>query len=262
MPKLINPNDCPKCMPEWLATFGDLMSLLLCFFVLLLSMATMDAKKVEAAVGSLAGALSVLEGGARPDNQDDQESELEKQIKKTKGQSTSSQGEFSELSATIKKINELLSASGAPEISIDESEDGFIIRLPSALLFEPGKAQIENDDARLFLKRIAMVIAKLTPDVNIDIVGHTDDQRPDMNSIFKDNWQLSTARAISVVEEMAANGVDARKLIASGRASYDPFASNQTPEGRAKNNRVEIHFVSLDRKNKEATKKSILDVGK
>ena len=107
-----------------------------------------------------------------------------------------------------------------------------------------------------------MVIAKLSPDVNIDIVGHTDDQRPDMNSIFKDNWQLSTARAISVVEEMMIDGVDARKLIASGRASYDPFASNQTPEGRAKNNRVEIHFVSLDRKNKEATKKSILDVGK
>ena len=56
-------------MPEWLAAFGDLMSLLLCFFVLLLSMATMDAKKMEAAVGSLAGALSVLEGGARPDSQ-------------------------------------------------------------------------------------------------------------------------------------------------------------------------------------------------
>ena len=51
MGKLIKPEECPKCMPEWLAAFGDLMSLLLCFFVLLLSMATMDAKKMEAAVG-------------------------------------------------------------------------------------------------------------------------------------------------------------------------------------------------------------------
>ncbi|MBD3799001.1 MAG: flagellar motor protein MotB, partial [Epsilonproteobacteria bacterium] len=57
--------DCPECMPEWLAAFGDLMSLLLCFFVLLLSMSSMDAKKVSEAIGSLAGAMSVLEGGEK-----------------------------------------------------------------------------------------------------------------------------------------------------------------------------------------------------
>ena len=89
MGKLIKPEECPKCMPEWLAAFGDLMSLLLCFFVLLLSMATMDAKKMEAAVGSLAGALSVLEGGARPENQIEKETDPEntraKKISKQKG---------------------------------------------------------------------------------------------------------------------------------------------------------------------------------
>ena len=53
---------CPECLPEWLAAFGDLMSLLLCFFVLLLSMSTMDAKKVQEAAGSLQGAMSVLDG--------------------------------------------------------------------------------------------------------------------------------------------------------------------------------------------------------
>ncbi len=57
--------DCPKCLPGWLAAFGDLMSLLLCFFVLLLSMSSMDARKVTDAIGSLAGALSVLEGGTK-----------------------------------------------------------------------------------------------------------------------------------------------------------------------------------------------------
>jgi len=57
--------ECPKCLPEWLAAFGDLMSLLLTFFVLLLSMSSMDAKKIQEAIGSLAGALSVLEGGTK-----------------------------------------------------------------------------------------------------------------------------------------------------------------------------------------------------
>ena len=57
--------ECEQCLPAWLAAFGDLMSLLLCFFVLLLSMSSMDAKKVSEAIGSLSGAMSVLEGGVK-----------------------------------------------------------------------------------------------------------------------------------------------------------------------------------------------------
>lgn len=258
MAKLIKPEDCPKCMPEWLATFGDLMSLLLCFFVLLLSMATMDAKKMEAAVGSLAGALGVLEGGARPEVQDQRETEAQSKITKTNKDKNGKE----EMAGTVKVINELLAASGSPELSMEESEDGFILRLPASLLFERDKATIESDDARLFLKRISMVVAKMPSEVKTDVIGHTDDEKPSANSGFTDNWQLSTARAISVVEELINNGVDAKRLIASGRASYEPFASNATPEGRAKNNRVEIHFVSLDRKQRDAAKKSVLDMEK
>ena len=256
MGKLIDPKDCPRCLPEWLASFGDLMSLLLCFFVLLLSMATMDAKKMEAAIGSLAGALSVLDGGARPDNQ--LEKELDPENTRTK-RPKSQKGTQSELSATVKKINELLRASGAPEITMEESEDGFIVRLPAAMLFDKDSTKISGEDAKLFLKRIGMIIAKMPNEVKTDIIGYTDNTNPSKDSIYKNNWQLSTARALSVLEELVSDGVPQERLITSGRASFDPIASNSTEEGRAKNNRVEIHFVSLEPKNKEATKKSILD---
>ena len=256
MGKLIDPKDCPRCLPEWLASFGDLMSLLLCFFVLLLSMATMDAKKMEAAIGSLAGALSVLDGGARPDNQ--LEKELDPENTRTK-RPKSQKGTQSELSATVKKINELLRASGAPEITMEESEDGFIVRLPAAMLFDKDSTKISGEDAKLFLKRIGMIIAKMPNEVKTDIIGYTDNTNPSKDSIYKNNWQLSTARALSVLEELVSDGVPQERLITSGRASFDPIASNSTDEGRAKNNRVEIHFVSLEPKNKEATKKSILD---
>ncbi|MGG7047925.1 MULTISPECIES: flagellar motor protein MotB [unclassified Campylobacter] len=255
MAKLIKPEECPKCMPEWLAAFGDLMSLLLCFFVLLLSMSTMDAKKFETAVGSLAGALSVLEGGARPETQDERETELQSQIKKTKLNSTSENA----LQKSVKAINEILNASGAPEVIVQESEDGFIVRMPSNLLFESGKAEIANDDAKLFLKRIAMIAAKMPPEVDVNVIGHTDNQNPDINSIYKDNWQLSSARAISVVNELVKDGVSPNKLIASGRASFEPFTTNATSDGRAQNNRVEIHFTSLDKTKQSAVKKSVLD---
>lgn len=255
MAKLIKPSDCPRCMPEWLATFGDMMSLLLSFFVLLLSMSTLDAKKFESAVGSLAGALSVLDGGARPEFQVERETELQSKIKKTKISISSD----SALLKSVRAINEILNATGAPEIIVKESEDGFIVRMPSSLLFESGKAEISNDDALLFLKRIAMIAGKMPPEVDVNIVGHTDNEPPGINSIYKDNWQLSSARAISVVNELIKDGVQPSKLVASARASYEPFTSNATNEGRAQNNRVEIHFTSLDRTRIDAVKKSVLD---
>jgi len=120
-------------------------------------------------------------------------------------------------------------------------------------------AEISGEDAKLFLKRIGMIIAKMPNEVKTDIIGYTDNTNPSKDSIYKNNWQLSTARALSVLEELVSDGVPQERLITSGRASFDPIASNSTDEGRAKNNRVEIHFVSLEPKNKEATKKSILD---
>lgn len=256
MAKLIKPEECPKCMPGWLAAFGDLMSLLLCFFVLLLSMSTMDAKKLEYAVGSLAGALSVLDGGARPEVQREQETELESQVKKERLEAKS---QHKDASQAVKAINELLNVAGSPEVTIRDTEDGFVVRLPASLLFAQGRAEIQNDDAKLFLKRISMIAAKLPPDVDVAVVGHTDDSAPDINSLYKDNWNLSTARAISVVNELLKDGVDPKRLVASGRASYEPVAPNTNASNKALNNRVEIRFVSLDKEKKEATQKSVLD---
>lgn len=252
--KLIDPADCPKCLPSWLAAFGDLMSLLLCFFVLLLSMSTMDAKKLEAAVGSLAGALSVLEGGAKPDVSPEQNQDSHATRNKER---TDVQLNFDQ---TVKSINELLHASGSPEVTLDESESGFIIRLPASLLFSKGSAVLSNDDAVLFLKRIAMVIDKLPEDIVANVVGHTDNELPNSDSIYKNNWELSSARAISVVDELIKDGVSPKKLMASAKAEFEPFASNSTEQGREKNRRVEIHFISQDKGDRAKTQQSILDM--
>ena len=88
--------ECPKCLPGWLAAFGDLMSLLLCFFVLLLSMSTMDAKKFEEVVGSLAGALSILDGGAQ--------TQLDRQAAEIASQSSQTY----ETTDIIKKVSEII----------------------------------------------------------------------------------------------------------------------------------------------------------
>jgi len=146
-----------------------------------------------------------------------------------------------------------------PEVTVDEAESGFVIKLPAALLFKPGSATIENQDALLFLKRVALIVGELPNDMQVSVQGHTDNSQPGPSSPFKDNWELSTARAISVLHELILDGVDPARMSAAGFAQYHPIATNATPTGREKNRRVELHFFGKksEENNKQTT--SVLD---
>jgi len=254
--------DCPKCLPDWLAAFGDLMSLLLTFFVLLLSMSSMNAKKVQEAIGSLAGALSVLEGGTKMEmSREKIELSTTPQMQLNKSKSKQS-NLMQQLQSTLSEVNEMLKTSGSPDIVLKEAEKGFLLRLPSALLFSPGNARITNDNAILFLKRIALIIEKLPRNITINAIGYTDNQPPPANSPYKDNWELSNARGVAVVKELIKDGVNPKRLMSSGKAQYNPIASNATKEGRIKNSRVELYFFSTGIKGANKAQKSILDISK
>ncbi|MBU0721698.1 OmpA family protein [bacterium] len=246
--------ECEECLPAWLAAFGDLMSLLLCFFVLLLSMSSMDAKKISEAIGSLSGAMSVLEGGTKTE------------ISKRRIQESTpieSQDETSEMVNRITQAaidaNEMMEKGHGPTISLEEAQEGFVIELPASLLFKSGSAVIENDDALLFLKRVALIIEELPNNMEVTVKGHTDNQGPGKTSPFKDNWELSSARAISVLQELLLDGVDPARISAAGYAEYSPLATNATKSGREKNRRVELHFFGKKSADEAKMKRSILD---
>ncbi len=245
---------CPKCLPNWLAAFGDLMSLLLCFFVLLLSMSSMDAKKVSEAIGSLAGAMSVLEGGTK--------TEISKQRiqESTPIETTEESSEtINRVKQAISDANEMQKKGKGPAITIEESQDGFVIQLPASLLFKPGSAKIENEDAILFLKRMALIVDTLPNNIEVSVQGHTDSGSPGNDSLFTDNWELSSGRALSVLYELLHDGVDPKRIHAAGYGEYRPAATNATEQGRAKNRRVELHFYGTDAKEKTTLKQSVLD---
>ena len=246
--------ECPECMPEWLATFGDLMSLLLCFFVLLLSMSTMDAKKVKEAIGSLAGALSVLEGGTQTEVSRER---MQKATPIQKNEETART--VNKLKAAITEFKQLREGGRGANFILQEGEKGFFIRLPADITFASGSAKIANSDTLLFLKRISIIINQYLPkNVEIQIKGYTDNQPPPPSSPYKDNWELSAARAISVLRVLIKNGVNPKQLSAAAYGEYHPIASNTTPQGRAKNRRVEIWFFA-GKGGEMNTKKSILD---
>ena len=248
--------DCEECLPAWLAAFGDLMSLLLCFFVLLLSMSSMDAKKISEAIGSLSGAMSVLEGGTK--------TEISKQ-RIQESTPIEAQDETSEavnkIAAAVMDANEMQEKGKGPAVQLDEAEDGFVIKLPAELLFKDGSATIENEDAILFLKRIALIIAELPKDIETSVQGHTDNTAPGKNSPYRDNWELSSARAIAVLQELLSDGVDPKNVSAAGYAEFHPISTNATKKGRKENRRVEIRFFAAKPESK-AKAQTVLESSK
>ncbi|HPG37971.1 MAG TPA: flagellar motor protein MotB [bacterium] len=213
----------------WLNTYSDLMGLLLCFFVLIVSFSNTELIKFRQAMGALQGSTGaltdapgssvVLKTITRPD--------MQSNIK---------------LRNNLDEFLDAVEAGYTDEIknndlSVEKVEDGIIIRLGDHLVFEPGQAQLKFE-AYNILEKISKMI--LVNEYSVVVEGHTDNVP--INSVqFPSNWDLSTARALSVLKYFTDTaGVDPNTIIAIGRGEFKPLAPNDTPENRAKNRRVEI----------------------
>ena len=240
-------------LPLWLGTFGDLMSLLLTFFILLLSMATFDEEKIDQAIGSLQGALSVLEYGVEteitPPNPI-QASPI--QVDSTK------EDVLNVLASLMNEYTEMTEISDGPGIELEESQDGFIIRIPDDLLFDSGGVEISNPNGRLFLERLALEVEKFKNILNLRIIGNTDNQ-PFRAGSAMDNWDLSNKRALSVANTLLSLNIPPNIMQIGGDADFNPVADNNTAEGRAKNRRVDLNFSFVgDVGDKEQKAKEII----
>lgn len=240
-------------LPLWLGTFGDLMSLLLTFFILLLSMATFDEEKIDQAIGSLQGALSVLEYGVEteitPPNPI-QASPI--QVDSTK------EDVLNVLANLMNEYTEMTEISDGPGIELEESQDGFIIRISDDLLFESGGVEIVNPNGRLFLERLALEVEKFKNILNLRIIGNTDNQ-PFRAGSAMDNWDLSNKRALSVANTLLSLNIPPNIMQIGGDADFNPVADNNTAEGRSKNRRVDLNFSFVgDVGDKEQKAKEII----
>jgi chemotaxis protein MotB len=135
------------------------------------------------------------------------------------------------------KMTEALKGFNSSDLSVYQKNGKVYVRLSENLLFPSGSAVV-NPNGVDALSKLAAVL-NLNADVAVDIEGHTDSIP--IRARFKDNWDLSTARANAIVRVLVDNyKVDPVRVIASGHSYYDPIESNSTPEGRAKNRRTEI----------------------
>jgi chemotaxis protein MotB len=138
----------------------------------------------------------------------------------------------------LKTVNAALADANAANLVEISNLAGLVtIRLPEKLLFAPGSAAIKKD-GKAGLKKIANAMKQVSGRA-FYVAGNTDN-KPIKTKQFPSNWELSTARAVSVVHFLQAEGVDPKMLGAAGFASYHPIASNDTADGRARNRRIDI----------------------
>ncbi len=146
-----------------------------------------------------------------------------------------------ELTSTREKLtNELKEEIRKGEIAITQLRDKLSLNLVEKILFDSGSALVKKDGKKV-LDRVAEILKKVQ-EKQIRIEGHTDNVPISARIIekFPSNWELSTSRATNVVKYLQEKGVDPKYLVASGSSQYRPLAANDTPEGRAKNRRIEI----------------------
>ncbi|MCB9186678.1 MAG: OmpA family protein [Flavobacteriales bacterium] len=141
------------------------------------------------------------------------------------------------MNALTNRVKDALTGFDSDELSVEMRDGKVYVSMSDKLLFKSGSDKVEPKGQEALVK-IAEVMIK-NQDINLAIEGHTDSIPIKMNC-FDDNWDLSVARATSVVRILTDNRVDPKRLTASGKGEFSPRADNSTKEGRAKNRRTEV----------------------
>lgn len=256
--------DGPSGPAPWMATFSDLMNLLLCFFVLLFSMSTVNEEKFQMVIASLQSSISIFQQGSLSigdgelvgagirqlefldsyyneiaNSKDDNDNKgNEGDLKEQLGQAGLEESEG--MAEDIQNAVDELGISDAVEIDFDEQY--VMLNLSGGILFDSGKAEI-LPEAQVVIDKIAIVLKQYDKNI-IEIEGHTDNV-PMTSGRFEDNDVLSMYRALAVANYIReATDLNPAYIKSSGRGEYVPIADNSTAEGRARNRRVVIKIYN------------------
>lgn len=211
----------------WEIVYSGFVLILLCFFIMLSSFASIEEGKIARFVKSFVSSVSILSGGLKfksgPRILDDSTDIIKKD---------------EELAKVIKNIRTFIASEGLNEdITLILTERGATMKLPDELLFESGVAAV-TDSAEPILRKISQIILKTQ--YNIRIEGHTDNTP--INTVqFPSNWELSTKRAVNILRYFIDKaGISPKRLSAGGFGEFNPIVVNDNPKHRAINRRVEI----------------------
>ncbi len=227
---------------RWLVSYADFITLLFAFFVVMYAISSVNNGKYRvlstslgAAFGSspiiLSPPVSVEPPSALPRRPPVAERQRIELLRREKDSMTS-------IARDILNVLSPLVSSG--KVRVTQTSRGVSIEINASVLFAPGEARLTSESGAA-LSAIAQVLSRDTHAIQIE--GHTDNLPID-NASFPSNWELSSVRASSVVRLFAENGVAANRLTAVGHGQNKPVGSNDTPQGRVRNRRVEVLILA------------------
>jgi len=252
--------------PGWIVTYGDMMSLLLTFFILLVAFSTQDVAKFKALAGSMKDAFGVQrdfttfdtpmgdslvlpffesllinevlveelqkaalgESSGGPSEKDKLKPGTQDQIIKETAQEPTRFDNAIENVGLLDLIKYIESSS---------TQNRFIFRIPSKFLFEDGSAELKSDGLDI-LQLLFNRFKKHSGEIIVE--AHTDNIQPGAESVFKNNWELSTAQAVSIVKYLINKGIKPDNISAAGHSDTKPIMPNDTPIQRERNKRIEF----------------------
>ncbi|MRG87725.1 flagellar motor protein MotS [Salinibacillus xinjiangensis] len=242
---------------KWMTTYADMITLVLVFFILLFSMSQIDVEKFKAVADSYRDRVifdfnsSIVptdqpsEYGEDNDNQQNL-NELPERTNEEKDQQMESQNQETapSLEDLLQEVQQFLTNEGLNDvITANRTEQGVVLVLQEKVLFESGEAEI-IDEGKPFLNKVGKLLNNIPNDVKVE--GHTD-SRPISTYRYPSNWELSGARASSVIRYfMTVEALSPNRFQASGYADTRPIAENNSEENWQKNRRVEIIILETD----------------
>jgi chemotaxis protein MotB len=228
-----------------MATFGDMMSLLLCFFILMFSMSEVKVEKYLIAAESLRSGLGHGLSREKLSAGSGGHSIVETDVLTSDAALVIIPAEDIDdfLEMLRQRLETFIAENQLHEsVEVKKDESGVTLAIRDILLFDEGSAELRGDGRRV-IDELGMVMAEL--DTPVVVAGHTDD-KPINTRVFPSNWELSSARAATVTRLILSQGLDPGKIHVEGHAEFSPASSNETAEGRAKNRRVEIRYRAAD----------------
>ncbi len=241
---------------RWLVSYADFITLLFAVFVVLYAMGQSDKKKVEEVMQSIQASFGMANAGAvapkinvidsksisiMPSLKPELSITPANKASRAQGKGRAEEKDFRQIKASIEAY--LVKQGAQNKVSLTITRRGLIVSLKEAGFFDSGQAQIKPEAYDL-INTISEVMTQYNNPLRVE--GHTDNV-PISSAQFPSNWELSTSRATNGLKYLLKHfDVDPDKISATGYAEFRPLADNATPDGRAKNRRVDLVMLSGD----------------
>jgi len=232
---------------RWLVSYADFITLLFAFFIVMYAVSSVNEGKYRVLSSSLVSAFK-NDNSTPPQStefspisiQQSNQTDSIKLIDNAGIMRTKKQEKMKSMAKNILHALEPLVKDG--QVRVTQSSLGITVEINASVLFSPGQAKLA-DSSSLTLQAVAHVIKGHEHEIHVE--GHTDNL-PIHTENFPSNWELSSARASSVIRLFIENGVEAHRLTAIGYGENRPIETNETPEGRKRNRRVTVMILSTD----------------